>query len=139
MSNNPYRNDPYAAPVAAYLHAIGSDAGVSLGRDTPTEVIDLRLRAIDDEVSSLFEAINHRDSELTARELAEVLWSVFAAAVTFGVPIDDVFSAVARSNMSRIDPSTGSPYEVVGGKVRKGPEFHDPTAEIAEIMRTRMP
>jgi hypothetical protein len=27
---------------------------------------------------------------------------------------------------------------MVDGKVRKGPEYHDPAADIAEIMRTKM-
>jgi predicted HAD superfamily Cof-like phosphohydrolase len=89
-------------------------------------------------LTEVFEAINLRDPVLAAHELADLLYVVFGTAVAFGVPIDDVFAAVARANLSKIDSTTGKPYEVDNGKVKKGPDYYNPTDDITEIMRTKM-
>lgn len=133
-----YANDNYAGPVAAFMKAAGQDVVVALDRDTPTSLIDLRLRLMDEELTEVFEAINARDAVRTAHELADLLYVVFGTAVAFGVPIDDVFAAVARANLSKIDPVSGKPYEVDNGKVKKGPDYFDPSTEIVEIMRTKL-
>lgn len=135
---NYYSSDNYAGPVAAFMQAAGQEVAVPLGRDTPTALIDLRLRLMDEELTEVFEAINHRDPVQTAHELADLLYVVFGTAVAFGVPIDEVFAAVARANLSKINTATGLPYEVDQGKVKKGPDYYDPTADITEIMRTKM-
>lgn len=137
MSNH-YAQDSYAGPVARFMVACGQQVAVALDRDTPTDLIDLRLRLMDEELTEVFEAINARDAEQTAHELADLLYVVFGTAVAFGVPIDEVFAAVARANLSKIDETTGKPYEVVDGKVKKGPAYYDPSRDIAEIMRTKM-
>lgn len=138
MTTNYYSNDNYAGPVATFMQAAGQDVGVALDRDTPTALIDLRLRLMDEELTEVFEAINHRDPVQTAHELADLLYVVFGTAVAFGVPIDEVFAAVARANLSKIDPVTGKPFVVDNGKVKKGPEYYDPTSDIVEIMRTKL-
>lgn len=137
MSNN-YSADIYAGPVAKFMVASGQAVAVPLGRDTPSEVIDLRLRLMDEELTEVFEAINMRDPVQTAHELADLLYVVFGTAVAFGVPIDEVFAAVAHANLSKIDTVTGKPFEVENGKVKKGPQYVDPAPAIAEIMRTKM-
>ena len=133
-----YANDNYAGPVAAFMQAAGQEVAVTLGRNTPSSLIDLRLRLMDEELTEVFEAINLRDPVLAAHELADLLYVVFGTAVAFGVPIDDVFAAVARANLSKIDSTTGKPYEVDNGKVKKGPDYYNPTDDITEIMRTKM-
>jgi len=136
--SNYYAQDQYAGPVTRFMLACGQQVSVSLDRDTPSELIDLRLRLMDEELTEVFEAINARDAEQTAHELADLLYVVFGTAVAFGVPIDEVFAAVSRANLSKIDEATGKPYEVDNGKVRKGPNYFDPSTDIAEIMRTKM-
>lgn len=133
-----YTNDPYAGPVASFMKAAGQDVGQHLDRDTPSSLIDLRLRLIDEEVNEVFEAINARDPVQTAQELADVLVVVFGTAIAFGIPISEVYAAVMRANMSKIDPSTSKPYEIVNGKVTKGPEYEPAEPAIAEIMRSKM-
>lgn len=133
-----YNTDTYAGPVAQFMTAAGQEVGVPLGRDTPSSLIDLRLRLMDEELTEVFEAINHRDPVQTAHELADLLYVVFGTAVAFGIPIDDVFAAVARANLSKIDSHTGKPFLVEDGKVKKGPDYYDPSGDISEIMRTKM-
>lgn len=131
-------SDSYAAPVHAFMQACGQDIAIPLNRETPSDLIDLRLRLMDEELTEVFEAINARDDVQTAHELADLLYVVLGTAIAFGIPIESVFAAVARANLSKIDPSTGKPFEIIGGKVRKGPDYYDPSAEIAEIMRTKI-
>lgn len=134
-----YENDPYAGPVAAFMKAAGQGTGVALDRDTPTSLIDLRLRLMDEEFSEVFEAINSRDAVQTAQELADLLYVVLGTAVAFGIPIQDVFAAVTQANLSKIDSNTGKPHEIdAHGKVRKGPAYENAEPKIAEIMRTKM-
>lgn len=133
-----YTNDPYAGPIATFMRAAGQDVGQHLDRDTPTSLIDLRLRLIDEEVNEVFEAINARDAVWAAQELADVLYVVFGTAIAFGIPISEVFAAVSTANLSKINPSTGEPYEVVNGKVTKGPEYEPAEPAIAEIMKSKM-
>lgn len=133
-----YNSDNYAGPVAKFMHSAGQDVAVPLCRDTPSDLLDLRLRLMDEELNEVFEAINHRDPVQTAHELADLLYVVFGTAVAFGIPIDEVFAAVARANLSKIDSTTGKPFLVEDGKVKKGPDYYDPTSDIAEIMRTKM-
>lgn len=135
--SNYYAQDSYAGPVARFMVACGQQVAVALDRDTPSDLIDLRLRLMDEELTEVFEAINARDAEQTAHELADLLYVVLGTAVAFGVPIDEVFAAVSRANLSKIDEN-GRPYEVVDGKVKKGPAYYDPSKDIAEIMRTKM-
>lgn len=133
-----YNNDQYAAPVASFMRAAGQDVAVSLDRDTPTSLIDLRLRLLNEELDEVFEAINLRDPAMVAHELADLLYVTFGTAVAFGIPIDEVYAAVARANMSKINSVTGEPYVVENGKVKKGPDYYDPTDTIVEIVRTKM-
>jgi len=133
-----YAQDNYAGPIAAFMRAAGQDVAVPLGKDTPSSLIDLRLRLMDEELTEVFEAINMRDPVQTAHELADLLYVVFGTAVAFGVPIDEVFAAVSRANSSKIDSATGKPHAVEDGKVKKGPDYFDPTPAITEIMRTKM-
>jgi predicted HAD superfamily Cof-like phosphohydrolase len=131
-------NDQYSQPVASFMLAAGQDVNVAIDRDTPTDLIDLRIRLMDDELDEVIEAINLRDPVQVAAELADLLYTVFGTAIAFGVPIGDVFAAIAHANMSKIDPVTGKPFEVVNGKVRKGPEYADPKPVIEEIMRMKL-
>lgn len=62
--------------------------------------------------------------ELT-KELADLLYVVYGMAVTFGLPIDEVFERVHRSNMSKLGDD-GKPIYRDDGKVLKGPNYQPP-------------
>lgn len=62
--------------------------------------------------------------ELT-KELADLLYVVYGFAVTFGLPIDEVFERVHRSNMSKLGDD-GKPIYREDGKVLKGPNYQPP-------------
>ena len=62
--------------------------------------------------------------ELT-KELADLLYVTYGMAVTFGLPIDEVFERVHRSNMSKLGDD-GKPVYRDDGKVLKGPNYQPP-------------
>ena len=62
--------------------------------------------------------------ELT-KELADLLYVTYGFAVTFGLPIDEVFERVHRSNMSKLG-ADGKPIYRDDGKVLKGPNYQPP-------------
>lgn len=65
-----------------------------------------------------------------AKELADILYVVYGAADAFGIPIDEVFAEVHRSNMSKL--VDGKPLKREDGKVLKGPNYTPPNLEFVE-------
>lgn len=65
-----------------------------------------------------------KDVDLTkvAKELADLLYVVYGTAAAYGIPIDNVFREVHRSNMSKLGED-GKPIYREDGKVLKGPNY----------------
>ncbi len=57
---------------------------------------------------------------------------VYGAALTFGIPVADVFTEVHRSNMTKLDDD-GQPVVRADGKVMKGPNFSPP--DLLPVLR----
>lgn len=74
------------------------------------------------------------DIDLTkvAKELADILYVVYGTAAAYGIPIDNVFREVHRSNMSKLGED-GKPIYREDGKVLKGPNYSP--ANIDKIMK----
>ena len=58
------------------------------------------------------------------KELADILYVVYGAAVTFGLPLEEVFDRVHTSNLSKL--VDGKPLKREDGKVLKGPNYQPP-------------
>ena len=67
-----------------------------------------------------------------AKELADILYVVYGTAAAYGIPIDDVFREVHRSNMSKLGDD-GKPVYREDGKVLKGPNYTP--ADISKIIK----
>lgn len=63
-----------------------------------------------------------------AKELSDLLYVLYGFAVVYGIPIDDVFSRVHQSNMSKLGVD-GKPILREDGKVLKGPNYKEPELE----------
>jgi predicted HAD superfamily Cof-like phosphohydrolase len=94
--------------------------------DQKTE--DLRKALILEEYKELEEAIADRDMVAVADALADLLYVVYGAGVTFGLPLDEIFREVHRSNMTKLDEN-GQPIKNEAGKVVKGPRYQAPQLE----------
>ncbi len=87
----------------------------------------LRIRLMTDEMAELIEAMQLGDYKGIAKELADVLYTVYGTAVEYGVPMGPVFAEVHRSNMTK------SPALDPGGKLLKGDDYEE--ADLEDILK----
>jgi predicted HAD superfamily Cof-like phosphohydrolase len=69
------------------------------------------------------------------KELCDLRYVVEGAAASLGLPIEEAYREVHRSNMSKLGPG-GKPIYDPGGKVMKGPNYSpaDMTPFVPEIL-----
>ncbi len=98
--------------------------------DSDGNIATLRLRAriMKEEVKEWeTEAIYNETMDKRAKELADILYTVFGTIITEGLQdkIEKVFDLVHESNMSKLGED-GKPYKRADGKVLKGPNYKEP-------------
>ena len=92
--------------------------GLTLG------IMNLMLGIVMGMVSLFGMGQDELDKAALTKELADLLYVVYGAAVTFGLPLDVVFNRVHASNMSKL--LDGKPLKRQDGKVLKGPNYQPP-------------
>jgi len=65
-----------------------------------------------------------------AKELADLVYVAYGAALTLGIDLDEAVRVVHASNMSKLDPD-GQPIMRADGKVLKGPRYQSPDMTAA--------
>jgi predicted HAD superfamily Cof-like phosphohydrolase len=96
--------------------------------DEETSLIRLRGRMMKEEMQEWLEsALYNEDVDKRAKELADILYTVFGTIITEGLQdvIERVFDEVHASNMSKLD-SNGNPVKRADGKVLKGENYKEP-------------
>ena len=96
--------------------------------DENISLLRLRARIMKEEVKEWeTEAIYNSDIDKRAKELADILYTVFGTIITEGLQdkIEQVFDAVHQSNMSKLGED-GKPVMRADGKVMKGPNYKEP-------------
>lgn len=102
--------------------------------DEQKRMILLRKKLVTEEfVEAMYEFDNmmlkkdraHTNIMALMKELADILYVVYGTAAAFGIDLDDVFSEVHDSNMSKLDEA-GNPIYREDGKVLKGPHYKEP-------------
>jgi predicted HAD superfamily Cof-like phosphohydrolase len=96
------------------------------------ETRDLRVKLLREEFNEYLEGEANDDIVEIADALADILYIALGTAVAYGIPLDEVFNEVHRSNMSKLDPDTGLPIYREDGKVLKGKNYSPP--DIAGII-----
>lgn len=93
----------------------------------------LRARLVREESLEAQEAILSGDRAHIAKELADLVYVAYGAALAYGIDLDVALGEVHRSNMSKLG-SDGLPVLRGDGKVLKGPGFveADVTAALAQ-------
>ena len=89
---------------------------------------ELRFELIAEEVQELSTAIDNDDIVEIADALTDILYVVYGAGHAYGIDLDDCFSEVHRSNMSKLGED-GKPIYRTDGKVLKGPDYFPPDLE----------
>ena len=79
---------------------------------------------IEEEAAEFRAAVEASDLVEIADAIADLIWVVLEAGITFGIPIEDVFAEVRRSNLTKIE--TGEPVVNANGKIVAGPNFSAP-------------
>lgn len=91
-------------------------------------LLRLRGRVMTEEVKEwIVEATYNSDIDKRAKELADILYTVFGTIITEGLQndIEKVFDLVHESNMSKLGED-GKPVKRADGKILKGPNYKEP-------------
>jgi predicted HAD superfamily Cof-like phosphohydrolase len=86
---------------------------------------ELRLDLIEEEVQELRDGLDKKSMFEIADALTDILYVVYGAGHAFGIDLDDCFSEVHRSNMTKLG-ANGRPLYREDGKVMKGPNYSEP-------------
>ena len=121
-----------------------------------TTVRNKRVRLLREELHEFEEATEALDLNAMAKELADLLYVAFGAALEFGIPIDHIFGVVHESNMQKVwtkdeidlyranpgNPLTIQRFQPVDsthyvafrddGKVVKPPSYQAPKVNVRE-------
>ena len=94
--------------VSTFNKVFGVTTHETLQKDIFTKdpkLVNLRLSLIKEEVQELEDAIKNHDMPEVIDALADILYVVYGAGVSFGINLDKAFDIVHRSNMSKICPT----------------------------------
>ena len=94
----------------------------------------LRKRLISEEYEEFHDAWVESDLAEIADALADLVYVCVGCAIEYGIPFDEVFAEVHRSNMTKLG-ADGKPVRREDGKIIKGPNFEPP--RIREILARR--
>ena len=89
------------------------------------KINNLRISLIEEELKEFKDAIFNKDIKEVADALTDILYVTYGAGHAFGINLDDCFSEVQRSNMSKLG-NDGKPIYNEYGKVMKGPNYFEP-------------
>lgn len=92
------------------------------------ETRDLRIDLISEELEELDLALTNKDIVEVADALTDLLYVVYGAGHAFGIDLDECFTEVHESNMSKLGED-GKPIYREDGKVLKGPNYFPPNLE----------
>jgi predicted HAD superfamily Cof-like phosphohydrolase len=76
-------------------------------------LVRLKLDLIREEVKELEDAVKDHDLRETVDALADILYVVYGAGITFGIDMDKAFDLVHQSNMSKLCPTEENAKETV--------------------------
>lgn len=126
--------DRYVDSVRAFMAKLYGTGSLPVVPTLPDAgVAFTRARLMTEELAETIIAMNERDREKIADGLADVLYVVFGTAITYGLPIEEIFAEVHRSNMSKCVETTGDMRRKYSVRAAKGPGYSPP--DLASILR----
>ena len=115
--------------VKAFTVAMGQPVGEDINNPSTLRLREMRNQLIEEEQYEIYDELSQPSEDIDkaalTKELADLLYVTYGFAVTFGLPIDEVFERVHRSNMSKLGDD-GKPIYREDGKVLKGPNYQPP-------------
>lgn len=132
--------------LVRYFHEAYGLPVVSHPSIPSAERVALRLRLIDEEYQEVRSELTNilekqrygheiggaqqRLADL-AKELSDLIYVIYGCALEFGLPLNEAFAEVHRSNMSKLGED-GKPIRREDGKILKGPHYRE--ADILGIL-----
>lgn len=98
----------------------------------PNSLRSLRKRLLEEEYNEYVEGEDNNDLVEIADAIADILYIAYGTAVSYGLPMDEIFNEVHASNMSKLGED-GKPIYREDGKILKGPNFFQP--DILSIIK----
>ena len=92
---------------------------------------ELRMRLMKEEFNEYNKAEDNNDLTNLAVELADIIYIACGTAVSYGIPLDDVFNAIHQANMNKL--VDGKVIRREDGKIKK-PDGWQP-ADIEGILK----
>lgn len=77
------------------------------------DLVKLKLDLIKEEVRELEAAVQNHDLRETVDALADILYVVYGAGISFGIDLDKAFDLVHRSNMTKLCPDEQNAIDTV--------------------------
>jgi predicted HAD superfamily Cof-like phosphohydrolase len=102
--------------VKEFHQAFGQRIGEKPELPDPAER-DLRVKLLREEFREYIDAETDHDLVEIADALADIIYIACGTAVSYGIPLDDVFAEVHRSNMAKL--VDGKVIRRADGKVKK--------------------
>lgn len=96
----------------------------------PDNVFELRVKLMREELNETIAAMVDENLVEIADGLADLLYVVFGTAISYGIPIDEIFTEVHRSNMTK---SMLKDEKSIKGKTLKGENWEPP--RIHDILK----
>jgi len=108
----------YEASVKEFHHKYKHLVSDAPTIDIPHSVTELRKKLIMEELQEFVLAMAAKDIVEVADSLADLIYVVVGTAISYGIPIDRVFTEVHRSNMTKLvsEKEIGDKYGSINPK-----------------------
>lgn len=93
---------------------------------------ELRKSLLQEEFDEYIKAEEENDLVEIADALGDMMYIIYGTAISYGIPLDDIFNEIHSSNMSKLGED-GKPIRREDGKILKGPHFFQP--DIAKFLK----
>ncbi len=110
--------------------------GAAINQPFSADLIELRANLIDEEAIEVWAELEEFTGKYRkdinkvklTKELADLMYVTIGTAITFGLPLEEVFAEVHKSNLSKLD-NNGKPIRRADGKILKGDNYKEPDIE----------
>ena len=88
----------------------------------------LRRDLLEEEFNEYMDGEEANDIVEISDALADMIYIIYGTAISYGIPLDEIFKEVHSSNMSKLG-TDGKPIRRGDGKILKGPNYFEPKIE----------
>jgi NTP pyrophosphatase (non-canonical NTP hydrolase) len=106
-------------PTNVPMNSGNFDVRIRLMKEEMSELFD-EMIALHEKLKSVGTTIEWEHVAALCKEMADVVFVIYGTALTYGIPMDKIFTEVVKSNLSKSDEKDEN------GKTIKGSDYHEP-------------